>query len=486
MPLECFYSLPDSIEEHRIIWRIEPRLRLRINGLRQKIEHEAQCNEKILEARIARYLFEELQQHPEYELLRYHWIAFLVRRCEKVARRLAHLGYSCLRDLIQMGVEVAIHPGEFFEKFDTQRSQIEYWYPTLKSFSDTKIKHLLIPKLRDFTGLDTLGQTDLGLAARSSRKRVKEALYHSGYSPAELSQYLLVWQCFQEIRNSIHLGVNKFQPEHFQEIAKLYGEVQVTLKLPEIEKQNNQVEEIKIWLENIGKAIRQFLDPPLDSLDTLLHSQSDGDVSLIDDIPYQTRVDESRNQIVAEFRNFLSHLLEELKETQDKQILFLRYGLELKQAQIGKELRSQAQYQICRLLQRLNNYILTEIWNWANLEPSSEGLNEIEAVLCQYYSDQIDSFFERTIQFLGRQSREILKFFYIVRLKPSEIADKVQKSETEVKDLLQVIRQWLYNSMIAQIQNEIQLQFQLQSAAEKRITALTETRLEMILKCYLQ
>ncbi|NWF59297.1 MAG: hypothetical protein HXY43_08320 [Fischerella sp.] len=107
MPLECFYSLPDSIEEHRIIWRIEPRLRLRINGLRQKIEHEAQCNEKILEARIARYLFEELQQHPEHELLRYHWIAFLVRRCEKVARRLAHLGSNCLRDLIQMGVEIA-------------------------------------------------------------------------------------------------------------------------------------------------------------------------------------------------------------------------------------------------------------------------------------------------------------------------------------------------------------------------------------------
>ncbi|MBD2776596.1 hypothetical protein [Iningainema tapete] len=57
MPLECFYTLPDSIEEHRIIWRIEPRLRDRVNKLRQNIEDVGECHEEILEARIARYLY---------------------------------------------------------------------------------------------------------------------------------------------------------------------------------------------------------------------------------------------------------------------------------------------------------------------------------------------------------------------------------------------------------------------------------------------
>jgi hypothetical protein len=113
MPLECFYTLPDRLEEHRIIWRIEPRLRDRINRLRQKIDPEAELDEKILEARIARYLFETLQQHPEHELLQTHWIAFLERRCEKVATRLAHFNPSYFRDLVLIGAEVASHPVKF-------------------------------------------------------------------------------------------------------------------------------------------------------------------------------------------------------------------------------------------------------------------------------------------------------------------------------------------------------------------------------------
>ena len=490
MPLECFYTLPDRIEEHHIIWRIEPRLCDRVNGLRQKIDPLAGLNEEILEARIARYLFEKLQQHPEHELLRTHWMAFLERRCEKVASQLAHFCPNCFPDIVLMGSEVAIHPVIFFKNFDSQRSRIEHWYPTLKRFSDTKIKHIIIPKLRGLTGLDTLGQTNLGLAARSSRTRVKEALHHSGYTQAELSRYLLGWQCFQEVRNSMKLGVNKFNPEHFQEVAKRYCELQEELASPEVRKQDITGEEIKIWLETIGKAIRQFLDPPLDSLDTPLHSQAAEDISLLNSIPYQPIVDEDMNQQVAALREFISHLLEELKENQEKQLLWLRYGLELKQAQIGKELRGQAQYKICRILQQLNNRIVTQIWNWVRqhleLEPSSEGLNEIEAVLYGYYSDKLDAFFEKTIQFFGRQSQEALKLIYIVKLKPSEIENKIHKPDAEVKELLEAMNQWVCSSMAEQIQAEIQLQFQPQGAAEKRITVITETRLATILQLYLK
>jgi hypothetical protein len=490
MPLECFYTLPDRIEEHRIIWRIEPRLRDRVNGLRQQIDPLAEFNEEILEAKIARYLFEKLQQHPEHELLRTHWIAFLVRRCETVALQLAHFCPGCFRDIVLMGAAVVIHPVIFFEKFDSQRSRIEHWYPTLKSFSDTKIKHILIPKLRDLTGLNTLGQSNLGLAARSSRKRVIEALQHSGYGQAELSQYLLVWQCFQEVRNSSNFGVKEFQSKHFQEIANLYCKLSENLALPEAHKQDINGERIETWLKNIGASIRQFLDPPLDSLYTPLPSQSDEGISLLENISAQPRVDDEMNQTVAALREFISHQLEGLKETQEKQMLFIRYGLELKQGQIGKELSGQAQYQICRLLQRLNNRILTQIWNWVKqhleLEPSSEGLNEIEAVLCRYYSDQLDGFFEKTIQVLGRQSLEVLKLFYIVKLKPSEIGNKIHKPEAEVKELLEAMRQWLFSSMTEQIQAEIQLQFQPQGAAQKRIIVSTETRLETLLQLYLQ
>ncbi len=489
MPLEYFYTLLDSIEEHRIIWRIEPRLCDRVNQLRQKIDPLSELNEDILEARIARYLFEKLQQHPEQEFLRTHWIAFLERRCARVASKLAHFCPNCFRDLVLMGAEVAINPVKFFENFDSQRSTIEYWYPTLKRFSDSKIKHIIIPKFRAITGLDTLGRSNLGLAARSTRKQVKEALLHSGYGEANLSQYLLVWQCFQEIRNSINLGVNNFKQEHFQEVANRYSEFQI-LGLHEFENSNINGEVIKTSLENIGTAIRQFLDPPIDSLYTSLHSDLNETISLIENIPYESKVDEEMNQTVAAFREFISHLLEGLKESQEKQLLFLRYGLEMKQSQIGKELTGQAQYQICRLLQRLNYRILKQILNWAKptmeIEPSSEGLNEIEVVLSHYYSDQIDDFLAKIIQGLARQSRELLKLVYIAKLKPSEIGKKINKSEAEVKELLEAIKQWLYSSMTEQIQAEIQLHFQPQGAAKKRINVITEIRLETVSQLYLQ
>lgn len=490
MPLECFYTLPDSVEEHRIIWRIEPRLRDRINELRQKIDPLAEVDEKILEARIARYLFETLQQHPEHGLLRTHWIAFLERRCEKVATRLAHLNPSYFRDLVLIGAEFASHPVIFFENFDSQRSQFEYWYPTLKRFSDAKIKYLIIPNFRELIGIDTLGRTNLGLAARSTRKQVKAALHHLGYTQAELSRYLLAWQCFQEIRNSLKLGVNQFKPEHFQDVAKRYCEFREQLALPEGHNPDINGEGIKNWLENIGRAIRKLLDPCIDSLDTFLPSKTDEDTSLLENIPEQPKEDEEMNQTIVAFRGFIAHLLEGLPEIQEKQLLFLRYGLELKQSQMGKEFSGQAQYQISRLLQRLNNRILTQILNWVKqhleLEPSSECLKEIEGVLYQYYSEQIDVLFEKTIQLLGTQSREVLKLFYILKLKPSGIGIKIHQSEAEVKELLEVMRQWVCSSITEKIQAEIQLELQSQGAAQKRITSVTETRLETILQVYLQ
>lgn len=495
MPLECFYTLPDSLEEHRIIWRIEPRLWNHIHLLRQKIDPLAEFNEETLEAAIARYLFEQLQQHPEHKLFQTHWMAFLVRRCEKVSHQILsflpiHLRSGRFQDLFVMGYELASNPVAFFDKFDERPSTISYWYPTIKKFSATKIKHILISKLKKNTGLKTLGITNIGLVARSTRKQVKEALQYSGYGEAKLSQYLLIWQCFQEVKNSINLGVNKFKPEHFQKIAERYREVREELALLEVQKPDINGEEIKTWLEDIGTAIRQILDPPLDSLDQPLHTQSDDDISLLENISYQPIVDEEMNQTVAALKEFISQLLEGLKETQEKQMLFLRYGLEMKQAQVGKELGGQTQYQVCRSLQKLHNRILLQIWDWVrqhlDLEPSSEGLNEIEAILCQYYSDQIDRFFQRAIQFLGRQSREVLKLFYIVRLPPPEIGNKISNSEAEVKELLEAMEQWLYSSMTEQIQAALLLQFQPQGAAEKRITAITKARLETILQLYLQ
>lgn len=492
MSLECFYTLPDRIEEHRITWRIEPRLCEHVNWLRQKIDPSAEFDQEILEARIARYLFEKLQQQQEDKQIQIHWRAFLTRRCEIVAIQLAYLSPNCFRDLVLIGTQLTIHPGKFFEHFNSQRSRIEHWYPTLKSFSDTKIKHNIIPNFRTITGLQTLGITDLGLVARSSRTRVKEALQHSGYGEAELSQDLLIWQCFQEVRNSIKLGVNKFKLEHFQIISERYREFREELAGNEVRKQDINGEEVQICLSKIGRAIRQFLDPPITSIDTPSTSQSaeDRTTTLVENLTYQPTVDEEMNQTLTALRTLISHLIEKLNENQEKQMLFLRYGLELKQTQIGKELGDQTQSKVSRHLQKLQTHIFLQIQEWVRehleIEPSSEGLNEIEAVLCQYYSQQIDQFFTKGIQFFGKQSLEVLKLFYIVKLSTPEMAKKFSTSEAEVKELLGAMKQWLDSSVTEQIQTEIQLKLQTTGVAKKQINGLTETRLETILQLYLQ
>lgn len=495
MPLECFYTLPASLEEHRIIWRVDPQLWNHIDLLRQKIDPLAEFNEETLEAIIAHSLFEKLQQHPEHELIRNHWIAFLERRCEQVSGKIMsflpiHLRPAYFRDLFLMGCEVVSDSVKFFDNFDNRRSPIDYWYPALKRFCEIKVKHLLLPKVKQITGLKTVGITNLGLVARSSRKRVKEALEYSDYGEAKSSQYLLIWQCFQEIRNSINVGINEFRPESFQKIAERYREFAEESALYEAHRQDINGEEIRALLGNIGAVIRQLLDPPLYSLDTYFYPQSDEDQSLLENISNQQQVDEEMNQTVAALMEFITQVLKGLEEIVEKQTLFLRYGLELKQVQVGNELGGQPQYQVCRSLQRLHNRILLQIWDWVRqdlkLEPSSEGLNEIEGVLCQYYSEQIDRFFQRAIQFLGRQSRELLRLRYVVKFKPLEISNEIHKSESEVKVLLEAIKQWLYVSITEQVQAEIQLCFQPQSAAKKRISTLTETRLETILQLYLK
>ncbi|HEY9300558.1 MAG TPA: hypothetical protein VIQ31_30180, partial [Phormidium sp.] len=393
------------------------------------------------------------------------------------------------RDLFLMGSDLVNNPAKFFEKFDERRSKAIYWYPTLKRFADTKIKHLLMPKLRKITGLETLGRTNLGLVSRSSRRQVKEALQCLGYQEPLLAQYLLIWQCFQEVRNSLNLGVNRFELPQFEKIAYRYAELQLKLDWLEIPKLNMNAAEIKQCLENIGTAIRQLLDPPLDSLDNYIHLQSPENISLIDNIPDQQRINEEMNQTLVAFQEFIIQLLQGLPIVTEKQTLFLRYGLDLKQSQVGKELGNLPQCKISRSLQRLHNRILSQICDWVRknleLEPCSASFNEIETVLCEYYSNQIDSFFSKAMQLLGNQSRELLRLSYIAKLTPLEISKNMQKSDSEVKDLIKSIRQWLSNHITEQIQSEIHLEFSQTSIVRERILFLTETRLQTILQLYI-
>jgi DNA-directed RNA polymerase specialized sigma subunit len=488
MPYECFYTLPKRIEERRVIWKIEEPLRSHIEFIGEHFNSLGVSNREILEPQIARYLLEQLQQYPQDILLRKHWLSFLLRRCEKVAIAILRLiptsSHSCsFSDLFQMGIEVVNDPAQFFINFDKRRFNHNYWYPTLKTFADSKIKHFLFPKIRELTGRITLGLTNLGLASRASRKQVSEALKQLK-SSKNISQYLLAWQCFQEVKKSIKLEIRKFQAEHFQLIATRYNQFQKQLAFSQFTLINGAT--IRDWLEEIGGSIRQLLEPQLISVDR----QFEKEEPLIITLPFVMRTDvdllgnweKDRTQIA--LIEFINSLLSKPEKLSDRQILLLRYGFKLNQSKIAEELKKN-QSTIHHKLNSLHQKILSQIGEWIRqnleIEPTSEGLNEIKGVLTQYYSDQIDGLTIDTIQLLEGQNQKLLKLFYVTGATKAEIAEKIGVSEAKVGKLLKAIAQQLYDCITERIEADIQLQFQSPTVKEC-IPALIERRLQTVLQ----
>jgi hypothetical protein len=483
MPLECFYTLPYRVEEHRIFWQIKPRLKQNIDYLCQIVQPVDCLVNDPWEAAIARYLFEQFQQHPESEQLRTHWIAFLQRRCEILAKRILPLidtdGNVGFQDLFMMASLAAIDPAKFFNNFDESRFQLRYWYPTLLRFTDIKLKHLLLPELRRITGNNMFGQSKLGLVARSSRTRVREALERSGYTKAQISQYLIAWQCFKEYSESVNLSVNTFRTENFKDIAYRYNELNQT---------ENSVSgsEIKTWLENIYEAIRRLSDPTRNYFWERFYSNFERETNLLENIPFETSYAREMDETVNAFRQAIANLLNGLQEVKDKRILFLKYGLELKQGQVASEIGGINQSTISRYLQKLNKHILSQICDWVRqhleIEPSCTGLAEIQAVLSQHYSEELDRFVKNSIRSLDEQSWEFLKLFYVVKKPLSDMGKMMQKTEEELRDSLKAMQQRLYSNTLAQIQAEFNLELQPEGAAIGTIPAIVETRLETILQ----
>ncbi len=481
MPLEYFYTLP-CVEEHRILWQIEPRSRRHIENLRQIIQPVNYPVNDPWEAAIAQYLFEQLRQHPEDELIRKHWMAFLLRRCEIVAKRILpllgdrhHIGFD---DLFMMASVAAIAPVQFFRNFDESRVQLGFWYPTFIRFTDIRLRNLLLPELRRETGNHMFGQSNLGLVARSSRRRVREALERSGYGNAQIERYLLAWQCFQEYTDSVNRRFNQFNGRDFQNIATRYNEL-------------NQSEssvtgsEIQTWLDNIGEAIRRLSDPPRTSLWTGFSFQSDEGRNLLENIAFETSYDEEMEENVNRLRQAIADVLNGLQEIKERQMLFLKYGLELTQGEIAEE-RGINQSTVSRRINELIKRILLGIWKWFNRKQETKysptELAEIQAVLYQDYADKIDRFVQNSISSVTEESWKLLKLFYVVKQPLSEIGNMFQRTEEEVRDRLNAILQQLCSNMLAQIQAEFNLELQPEGVAFKSIPTIVETRLERILQ----
>ncbi len=152
---------------------------------------------------------------------------FLDERCQKVVQRMVrelptHLCQYDSDYLLDIASSLIENPDYFFRNFNFDQVKSEYFYPTLIKYTERKIKWKIYEIMRQKTGLETIGRSNLGLASRASKSKVQRALDYQGYAEALSAQYLQIWRSFDEFRESTKLPVNQYQNNEFQEIADLY------------------------------------------------------------------------------------------------------------------------------------------------------------------------------------------------------------------------------------------------------------------------
>ncbi|MBD2666621.1 hypothetical protein B6N60_02085 [Richelia sinica FACHB-800] len=236
---------------------------------------------------------------------------------------------------------------------------------TLKNYASTVFGNAIRETLRQRHEVDIC--TDWGLLRKTTKKRLSEALDAAGLSAKEINAYLLAWDCLKIHYVPTPTGTSRQLPPPdaitWQAIAQsYYSQSQEQINPQTLEK----------WLLNAAKAIRKYLYPNLDSLNT----PKGGDDSLewLDNLPglqQESLVNEiiaqeeqqARNHQQTEVKQVLITAISRL-EQQLQQILQLYYGQALTQDKIAKKLEIQ-QYTVSRRLKKAQETLLKSLATWS-------------------------------------------------------------------------------------------------------------------------
>ncbi len=436
MLLDIFFTFPvlDADDQRRVLvrWCVNARLQRHIEALVQQ-------NPQFNEAMLAKTFMDAIQQSPPLDIAQSHLVAFLASfsyRCaDRIKYELEQLNHlpsdtnAFLQDLFQSAFEIALSPVAFFKNFEVKRSQDVFWYFSLKGYTRRKMEGLLRDKVRSIEGLTTYGRTDLGLAARSSEKRVIAALRALGEPESKIAQFVLAWKCFQEARAAKILQVDSPQPHQFEAIAHRYNYLKSKQPLPATpDAEGTSIEQ---WLKTTGAAIRRYCDRPIESLDVLVYKES-GNATwgelMADDSTLSDANTLSRVEIQPDLCN-LKRLLDEALQKLDlelKRIFLFKYGLNLTQTQIGAELKKH-QSSISRNHRNFEESLLQrfiEIFNTqsaTNINPETllvfrDYLNEYWQ---NYYAEMMRHFFQESIRALSTPFQESLRLTHPPKTQPT-------------------------------------------------------------------
>jgi hypothetical protein len=429
MSFELFFAFPLLEEDGQgylvLRWQFDSQLQRHLAAWKQS-------SPELNEVTIAKKLLLRLPQSPPDELVKRHLIAFLSRFAARATQKLQldlrrfNALQSDVRafvqDLFQTAFELALNPVEFFKNFEHNRTHDEFWYFSLKGYISRKMEGQLRDHIRMSEGLTNYGRADLGLAARSSEKRVVEALRYIGESEAEIARLILCWKSFQDARTAKLIQVENPKPEQYRAIAQRYNALRLKRPIPDSQNPTIDEQTAQQWLKTIGAAIRRYCDRRVESLDTIFNLNSETPTirseGIADNSTLSEGLDLTKTEIQSESHALTQFLNEKIQalESHQKYILLLKHGLNFNQTQVATELNKDQPF-VSRNQTKIQTQLLKQINQWSKtqqgIDLSDRILMEMKAYLIDYldlyYPQQLQHWIQNAFNRLSQSTQSILR-----------------------------------------------------------------------------
>jgi hypothetical protein len=355
---------------------------------------------------LCEYLLVMLRRYPQDPTIQRHWIAFFMHRCVVVGWKIWKSTPSKLRSFC-LFQEITIfghrqlpdfnQATPFLANFAPEKSQLVNGLDRITVYLDRQIKYSILPDLRKVLGDPNFGRSNLGVASRCSLSKIEAALKNIQLTEIELEEYKILWQCFSIYKKETGIAANLMGASDFQTVEQNY-------RIRSMQTMNIlKGTDVKTLLESIGKIVRDFMLRETVNLDANINESQ----SLADITPDRTQ-NLFEYQIFQERLNIFNTEIEKIctepnlsnLNPSHKQLFWLRYGLDLKQSQIGMILQANFPSNdanpgsVCRRLSRSHQQVFDRIHLALKNTPppiTEREINTAVSGLLEHYFDSMIS-----------------------------------------------------------------------------------------------
>jgi len=304
MSVRYFYTTIKAIEGDRVFWCEVPQLRRSIDAIARSVADD--------EA-VYFYLWQWLQNDPNNQLVKSHWMVFLqYRSCIVTQRVYQNVGHRIDADydtlfyylLNLLSTAITNNPRNFYGNFQDNKTKPGFFRLILEKWTDKKLRNTLYNFLRG--EYKTIGRTNLGIVSLFSANKIQKVLRTSGIFN---ENHLLIFNCFREVKKASVRSLDKWQEEDWQQVIDRLQQLQPQVILT--------VEEVQAKLNQIGEIMRNHIDPPYSKFEPTNYDH---------DLLQQQEIQEDINKLLITL------------EDEVKQIVYYYYHEKMTQAQIANRL----------------------------------------------------------------------------------------------------------------------------------------------------